>query len=278
MTTKKERKSLNKVIPPTKQHGDRITWFEALQFVKSYVFKISTPTGSGTGFQISYANNSKLCGIATAYHVVAHEYKWGYPIEITHFDSKESLMLKESERAIFIHPKEDLAFILFSAKKLPIKTDPPQLIDPKKTLKAGVEVGWCGFPSVASNELCFFNGYISCYLNNMDSYLVDGVAINGVSGGPAFWTTYKTHQVRICGVVSAYIPNTATGTILPGLSMLTSVEAYQKDLEDLKTFDAAYNAAKKEETEKKKKGEEIPTPSVSPSTSLSPSPSPSPTE
>lgn len=260
-----------KKVQPSK--FEELTWFEALQYVKPYVFKISTPRGSGTGFQISYANSSKLCGVATAYHVIAHEYKWGHPIEIKHFESSESTLLKEGHRAIFIHPKEDLAFILFSAGKIPIKTDVPKLIDPKKLLKAGVEVGWCGFPSVAVNDLCFFSGYTSCYLKEIDSYLVDGVAINGVSGGPAFWIPYKTREVKICGVVSAYIPNTATGTILPGLSMLTSVEAYQKDLEYFKTLDVASDAAKKEEIEKKKKGE-IPTPSVSPSAPSSPVPTP----
>lgn len=273
---KKPRKptAKNNPTPPA-----RMTWFNALQAVKPYMFKISTPSGTGTGFQITYGSHSKLCGIATAYHVIAHEYKWGYPIEVTHFDSKESLILEKSDRAVFIHPESDLAFILFNTKNLPVETDSPKLIDPKMSLAAGVEMGWCGFPSVAVNDLCFFNGHISCYLNSLDSYLVDGVAINGVSGGPAFWITYDTSEVKICGVVSAYFPNTATGATLPGLSMMKSVEPYQKDLESFNTFDAAQAAAKKEQEEKKKKGQ-IPTPSVSlsPSQSPSPSPSPSPSE
>jgi hypothetical protein len=43
-------------------------------------------------------------------------------------------------------------------------------------------------------------------------YLVDGVAINGVSGGPVF-----DDRCHLAGLVSAYLPNrVAPNTTLPG--------------------------------------------------------------
>lgn len=273
----KSAKSSKKPLKPLPDN--RMQWFEAIEKLRPYVFKIYTPEAMGTGFQIAYTSKSKLCAIATAYHVIAHSYKWGFPIEILHYDSKKSKMLRtSSDSAIFTHPNEDLAFILFNAEEMSIKTDSLDLIPPQKTLKPGVDVGWCGFPAVAPNELCFFNGYVSAYSEMYKGYLVDGVAINGVSGGPAFYTPYKTRELMICGVVTDYIPNRATGTTLPGLSVLRSVEPYQKDLEQLKTFDEAFAAAQKAKEEKIKSGEGIPVPPSSSSPSVPPTHNPSPSK
>ncbi|MDD5289830.1 MAG: serine protease [Patescibacteria group bacterium] len=251
---KKQTKKINK-------KNKRMMWFEALQIIRPYIFQILTPTGRGTGFQISYYPNKKLCGVATAYHVVQHAEKWGEPIELIHNDSKKKIMLQEKERVIFIHPEQDLAFILFNAtadaEELPVKPDSLKLIDPEKTLKQGVELGWCGFPAIAPfGELCFFSGYVSCCVKKDDFYLVDGVAINGISGGPAFWLTFNTSELKVCGVVSAYIPNRATGEPLPGLCMVTSVEQYQKELKSLKSLDEAAEQKIEQEIKEQKNEED----------------------
>lgn len=162
-------------------------WYSALETIKPYIFKVSTPNGYGTGFQIFHPTTMPLCAIATAYHVIAHEYEWEEPIRITHYDSGKTRLLKSDNRAIFVYPKQDLAIILFNKEDLPLSIGAPKLVPSGFTLKPGLEVGWCGFPVIASNTLCFFAGYVSCYLTNEESYLVDGVAINGVSGGPAFY-------------------------------------------------------------------------------------------
>ena len=74
---------------------------------------------------------------------------------------------------------------------------------------------------MAEAELCFFHGFISGYFNDPPTYLVDGVAINGVSGGPAF-----DNRVHIIGLVSAYIPNRVDRqTTLPGLMALIPINA-----------------------------------------------------
>jgi hypothetical protein len=69
-------------------------------------------------------------------------------------------------------------------------------------------------------------------------YLVDGVAINGVSGGPAFYIK-DGREIRVMGVVSAYAPNRATGETLPGLSVVRSVRRLHEVIQSLSSFDQA---------------------------------------
>jgi hypothetical protein len=84
-------------------------------------------------------------------------------------------------------------------------------------LPRGAEVGWLGFPGLVYPELCFFRGVVSGYSERPPIYLIDGVAINGVSGGPAFDRTGL-----LAGFVSAYVPNQVSGDLtLPGLMILT---------------------------------------------------------
>lgn len=233
-----------------------MNWHEALDSIKPYIFKIATPSGTGTGFQISYSPSKELCGIATAYHVIAHAFEWEEPIRVTLHGTNQYLVLKPDpdSRIIIPYPEKDLAFILFNKQGLNLNTQPPTLVPPQSSLKAGVEIGWCGFPSVAPNELCFFAGYTSSWLENDQAYFVDGVAINGVSGGPAFFLNAE-NQPMICGVISAYISNRATGETLPGLSVVRSVEPYQPMLENLKSLDQAEQIAEEQKT-----GAEIPLP------------------
>ncbi|MDP3057370.1 MAG: hypothetical protein Q8N37_02510 [bacterium] len=136
---------------------------------------------------------------------------------------------------------------------MPILPKPLSLISKGHTVKQGVEVGWCGFPSVAIDQLCFFAGYISCPIRQEESYLVDGVAINGVSGGPAFYIDPLTKEPKFFGVISAYRANRATGEALPGLCIVRSVNSYQSTLEQINSIE---EAKRKEEEEKKKLEEE----------------------
>lgn len=68
---------------------DNLTWAGALDKIKSYIFRISTPDGHGSGFQIY--NSGKRCLIATALHVVKHAFDWDEPIKIKHHLSKKLL-------------------------------------------------------------------------------------------------------------------------------------------------------------------------------------------
>ena len=218
-------------------------WIDVINKVEPYIFKISAPyDGSGSGFQISLTN--ELCGLATAYHVIAHAYEWDEPIKITHYKSGKSLLLPKDRRTIIPIPDKDLALIIFHKDTLPLETIDPILVPPNKILRQGWEIGWCGFPSIAENQMCFFEGYVSCCQEADLSYLVDGVAINGVSGGPVFHISDKGEPV-FCGVITAYRPNKSYGETLPGLSYIRIIEPYQNILKTFKSL----NQAKKKATE-----------------------------
>lgn len=212
-----------------------INWRKAIEIVKPYVVKIDTPGGSGTGFLCAYDESKLVCGIATAEHVVNKSYLWKEPIRIQHFISGETKFLNASNRAIYRDLKLDTAVILFVKGKIPFPEDTLTFLSEKKYFKAGNEIGWVGFPSVSPNNLCFFTGRISCWVNDSRTYLVDGVAINGVSGGPVFYRTTK--GIEVIGSVSAYLPNIVGAT--PGLAMVSHVEQYQKVIKTIKNMEEA---------------------------------------
>lgn len=231
------------------------SWHQPLAAIKPYIFKIYTPRGSGTGFQIKYSNVTNYCGIATAFHVIAHEYEWEEPIRVEHFNSKKGLMIKkyiQKDHIIIPYPKEDLAFLFFPAGQIPVEKNNLNLIEETKILKQGVEIGWCGFPSVAPDHLCFFAGNISCVIENEETYLVDGVAINGVSGGPVFYKEVADRNPKVCGVVTAYRPNYITGASMPGLSVVKTVKPYSSTLKSIDNIDEARKKAdiQKQEAQK----------------------------
>jgi hypothetical protein len=76
--------------------------------------------------------------------------------------------------------------------------------------------------------------HVSAWVEAETAYLVDGVAINGVSDGPAFIPEHV-----LVGVVSAYVPNRATGEPLPGLAVVRGVEQFHDLAESFRTLDDA---------------------------------------
>lgn len=212
------------------------TWGKAVEIVKSYVVKIDTPSVFGTGFLCAYTESKKVCGIATAAHVVKKSHIWEEPIRIQHFISGETKLLHASNRIIYLDLKLDTAVILFARGKITFPKDTLTFLSEKSYLRAGNEIGWVGFPSVSSNNLCFFTGRISCWLDDMRTYLVDGVAINGVSGGPVFYRS-KDDGITVIGSVTAYLPNIAGTT--PGLAMVSHVKQYQKIIKTIKNMEEA---------------------------------------
>jgi hypothetical protein len=76
--------------------------------------------------------------------------------------------------------------------------------------------------------------------------LIDGVAINGVSGGPVILRR-ADDTVRIIGAITAYMPNRLTSGTLPGLSVAQDVSHFQKIVTQFKSSDEA--ARKKKEQE-----------------------------
>src|SRR5262249_62208479 len=134
--------------------------------------------------------HSSLCVVATASHVLSHAHYWEEPIRLHHHATGQTLVLKPDKRAIDVNEKTDTSAILFEAGDLSLPSEVLELTKKDHYLKPGVEVGWLGYPAVAGANLCFFSGHISAYIESESAYLVDGVAINGVSGGPAFSRGY----------------------------------------------------------------------------------------
>ena len=240
---------------------DRLVWANALEKIQPYVFRIRTPTGTGTGFQLSYSSQTDLCSIATALHVVSHAKEWDDSVKLHHYSSGKTTLLRPNDRTIDSLAALDLAFIVFRAKELPLQPGTLDLIAENRRLREGVQIGWCGFPAIAPNNLCFFTGCISSYIEDQTSYLIDGVSINGISGGPSFYLE-KSNQIIICGIVSAYIPNRATGEALPGVCVVRNITPYHgrlkllkslEEAESLKTLEAPQPAKTKKTDPKKQK-------------------------
>jgi hypothetical protein len=210
-------------------------WYDAYDKVKPYVFKIETPRKLGTGFLFAFALKKRDCGIATAAHVVREANEWEELIKVTHFQSGASRVLRPAGRYIFIDESSDTAAIMFPREGLALPDDPLPFKPEGALLKIGAEMGWVGFPALSPENLCFFDGRVSARLKERKDYLVDGVAINGVSGGPAF--AKGGDALRIVGVVSAYVPNRATREILPGVSLVSNVEYLQGRIKFFKDID-----------------------------------------
>lgn len=212
-------------------------WAEAIEILQPYVVKIATPRGSGTGFLVSRSASASICTVATAAHVVDNAHYWDEPIRLHHYLSGESILLRTGNRAIFLKEEVDTAAVLFDASSLELPDVPLDLTPEQKHLKPGYEIGWLGFPAFASSNLCFFSGRVSAWLEDRRSYLADGVAINGVSGGPAF--NVLGDILTVIGVVSAYIPNRATGETLPGLCEIRDVGQYQELAKQFESLEQA---------------------------------------
>ncbi len=213
-------------------------WNQIVEKITPHIVKIETPRGHGTGFLCLYNQDCSFVGIATAYHVVEHAERWQEPMRIEHDHSGEVVFLKEDDRVIWPDPGSDSALILFPAGKLILPSEPIELLPIESRLPIGVEVGWLGYPAIGPQILCFFSGNVSARDDGLHSYLIDGVAINGVSGGPVLYST-ATDGVKIVGTISAYIVNRNTGDALPGLSVAQDVSHFHAMLSRIRNLDDA---------------------------------------
>jgi hypothetical protein len=228
-----------------------MNWNTIVEKVAPYVVKIETPRGHGTGFLCLYNQNKSFLGIATASHVVSYADEWQQPIRIHHFPSGKTIFMKEDDRTIFSDPETDSAVILFPPGELGLPQELIPLLPSSASLDIGTEIGWLGYPSLAANTLCFFSGNVSARSDH--SYLIDGVAINGVSGGPVIYSN-DTEGVQFVGTVSAYMSNRATGDVLPGLAIAQDVSHFHDMISFIRNLDEA----------REKKQAQVPEPSTAP--------------
>ena len=82
------------------------------------------------------------------------------------------------------------------------------------------------------------------------AYLIDGVAINGVSGGPVLHAT-EADGIQIVGTISAYRINRTVSGALPGLSVAEDVSHFHEVASRIQSIDEA--SKKKAELEKSQK-------------------------
>ncbi len=217
-------------------------WHEAIEAVHPHVFRVTTPQGSGTGFLLRASRDKQLIAVVTAAHVVDHAHFWEQPLRLEHFATGTSHLLRHELRAIQLNYETDSAAILYEGDPSELPETPLALIEENFHIKQGVEIGWLGFPAVRRLDLCFFKGTVSAYVEEEHSYLIDGVAINGVSGGPVFRLGYPSAE--LVGLVSAYVPNRATGETLPGLAIARDVSNLHAAVASFDSF----TQAKAEET------------------------------
>lgn len=210
-------------------------WNQIVERVTPLIVKIETPAGHGTGFVCYYDETRNLCGIATAHHVVEHAERWQQAMRIHHFPSSKFAFLKEADRVIFFDQQKDSAFILMEVGELDFPENLIQLLPTDNRLPIGAEVGWLGYPAMGPDTLCFFSGNVSAWQGFRHAYLIDGVAINGVSGGPVVYST-PTEGVQIVGTISAYMPNQAIGGSLPGLSVAQDVSHFHDIASKMRNF------------------------------------------
>lgn len=223
-----------------------MNWDQVVKKVAPHVVKIETPSGHGTGFLLLHNDSKTWVGIATAEHVVSYADDWQQPIKI-YPPSGDPLFLKPENRVIYRDWKTDSAVILFFKGDFQLPELSITLLPMGQLIDIGAEVGWLGFPSVAPQSLCFFSGNVSAHQEWRNAYLIDGVAINGVSGGPVLFLT-ETDGVQIVGTVSAYSANRATGEVLPGLAIAQDVSHFHDVANHIHSIDEANR--KKAEFEK----------------------------
>ena len=219
-----------------------MSWDSAIAVVTPHVVKISTPTGWGTGFLAFYNHDRDWCGIATAAHVVSYADEWQQPIRIQ--TSTSMRFLKVEDRVIILDHSTNSAIVLFLKGDLQLPETAIALTPVDQPCGIGVDLGWLGYPIIEPNTLCFFAGVVSARLEAAKCYLVDGVSINGISGGPVFHCP-SSSEVQIIGCVSAYHVNRATGEALPGLIRAQDVSHFHIVAGQVRSTDEA-NARKRE--------------------------------
>jgi trypsin-like peptidase len=213
-----------------------LPWPDAVDRVEKSVFRVYSGQSAGTCFLFSVGTDpttkEAFALFATAWHVV--EDLVGSPDDLTLVSADEQRVLDSSIDEIEFAPFGEIAWdtaLIIAKTGDPLLTEKEllPLLPYDVQLRRGADIGWLGFPGLVEPELCFFQGHVSGYLHDPPTYLVDGVAINGVSGGPAF-----DNRAHLIGLVSAYIPNQVDKyTTLPGLMTLVPISAIRYYVEHM---------------------------------------------
>jgi len=205
-------------------------WVEAAEEIAPHVVKLEVPDSAGSGFFVAYRKEGKqkIAVIATAAHVIEHAFKWSEPIRIT--GHKRTVLLTPEQYHMFLSDGLDMAIIEVPWEAVDFPPNPLPSANPKDMLPAGSPIAWCGYPNIVEDVNCLFTGHISASIVDRGDYLIDGVVIHGVSGGPAF--VCENSEITIVGLLSQYLPNRATGESLPGLGVVRSIAPLTQYFDD----------------------------------------------
>ena len=196
-------------------------WEEVIPPLEPLVFRVHAADSVGTGFIIGLSRDDggRHTMLVTALHVVEDVLGNDLPLGLVRSDGTDlSSLIAGPVRVYPVGPPECDTALLEVPTIEPLISPEALLPIPLETmLPRGADLGWLGYPGLVLPELCFFRGVVSGYQERPPIYFVDGVAINGVSGGPAF-----DRSGLVVGLVSAYVPNqVAPGRTLPGLMIVT---------------------------------------------------------
>jgi hypothetical protein len=214
--------------------SDRVTaWPDIIPRLEPLVFRVHAGDSLGTAFVIgvSTSDGGRNAMLVTALHVVEGVLGNNKPLDLVRGDGVLISSLTAGPVAIYpVGPPECDSALIQVITREPLISQDALLPMPLETmLPRGANLGWLGFPGLVFPELCFFRGVVSGYQERPPIYLVDGVAINGVSGGPAF-----DRSGLVVGLVSAYVPNqVAPNTTLPGLMIVTPLNLVRLWMQEL---------------------------------------------
>lgn len=210
------------------------SWPELVPKLEPLVYQVRAGDSLGTAFVISVTggrDGGRHTMLVTAWHVVQDVVQDDEPLDLVRADGTLISTLTSGPIAIYpVGPPEcDTALMLVPTREPLVSPDVLLPMPLETMLPRGADLGWLGFPGLVYPELCFFRGVVSGYQEMPPIYLVDGVAINGVSGGPAFDRTGL-----LVGLVSAYVPNQIDhGTTLPGLMIVTPLNLVRLWMQDI---------------------------------------------
>ena len=214
-----------------------LPWQAAVDIVQPHVVKIMTPRGSGTGSLLFSSKAKGFCAVATAAHVVNAAHFWEEPIRLQHIASQSTELFRAADRSILLNASRDVAAIVFRRRDgLPLPEESHDLSPAINTFVLVLRSAGLDSRPYRPNCASLRAEFLRIWSLTAGT-LIDGVAINGVSGGPAFLVNDKS--VALIGVVSAYVPNRATGEILPGLAVVTDVAEFHKMVHSFKNFEEA---------------------------------------
>ena len=198
------------------------TWAAlAVKKIRPHVVKIQTMDGWGTGFFSARIPKLSGVGIATARHVIERADEWHQPTKLYCYGAEPVLVQYDKWSPLFHEAGEDAAVIVVFGDIVSPPEERLPRIHSKIYRSPGSEVGWVGYPSVHPEDLCFFSGCVSVYDQAKERYLLDGVVIPGVSGGPVFYWDEEAGSPKVIGSITGYTHPKDRGTV--GLSVANEI-------------------------------------------------------